>query len=393
MKFKRWPRYNQTEIEAAVNVLSSGKVNYWTGNECKSFEKEFANYVGSKFAVAVANGTLALDACYKAIGIREGDEIITTPRTFIATSMAAINLGAKPIFADVDINTGCISQSTIEPLITEKTKAISVVHIGGWPADMENICRLAKKHKLYVIEDCSQAHGAKIKVDGEYRSVGSFGHLSCWSFCQDKIMSTAGEGGIITTNNKEIYKKIWSYKDHGKSYDAVFNQKQHSTVFRYLHEDLGSNYRMTEIQASIGRIQLKNLDETQIIRERNADILFTTLEKLDILRIPVPPKSVKHAWYKFYAYVNEEKLSINWSRDKIINKLSTEGFPAFSGSCSEIYMEECIKKLNIQPSKRLKNAKNLGETSLCFLVDPLISNDEMHEYAKSIKQVLINASN
>tara|TARA_Y100000589_G_C27174183_1_gene638017 strand:+ start:1457 stop:2638 length:1182 start_codon:yes stop_codon:yes gene_type:complete len=393
MKLKRWPRYSQKEIEAAVNVLSSGKVNYWTGNECKFFEKEFANYIGSKFGVAVANGTVALEACYKAIGIKAGDEIITTPRTFIATSLAAINLGGIPIFADVDINTGCISPSKIESLITEKTRAISVVHIGGWPADMENICKLAKKHKLYVIEDCSQAHGAKIKVDGEYKSVGSFGHLSCWSFCQDKIMSTAGEGGIITTNDEEIYKKIWSYKDHGKSYDAVHNQKQHSTVFKYLHEDLGSNYRMTEIQASIGRIQLKNLEETQKIREKNAEILFTTLDKLDILRIPIPPKSVKHAWYKFYAYVNEEKLSINWSRDKIINKLSSNGFPAFSGSCSEIYLEKCIEKLNIQPSKRLINARNLGETSLCFLVDPLISNNEMYEYAKNIKKVLISASN
>ena len=392
MKFKKWPRYSKPEIEAAVNVLSSGRVNYWTGDECKSFEKEFANYVGSQFAVALANGTVALEACYKAIGIKEGDEIITTPRTFIATSMAAINLGAKPIFADVDINTGCINHLTIESLITKKTKAISVVHLGGWPADMENICKLAKNYQLYVIEDCSQAHGAKIKVNDEYRSVGSFGHLSCWSFCQDKIISTAGEGGMITTNDYEIYQKIWSYKDHGKSYEAVFNKK-HSTGFRYLHEDLGSNYRMTEIQASIGRIQLKNLDKTQKIREKNAYILFTALDKLDILRIPTPSKSVIHAWYKFYAYINEDKLSENWNRDKIIQKLTEEGFPAFSGSCSEIYMEKCIEKLKIQPSKRLKNAKNLGETSLCFLVDPLISNDEMHEYAKNINQVLISASN
>ena len=182
MKFKKWPKYTKTEIEAALNVLSSGKVNYWTGSECKDFEKEFASYVGSKFSVALANGSVALEAGYKAIGIKEGDEIITTPRTFIATSMAAINLGAKPIFADVDINTGCINHSTIESLITKNTKAISVVHLGGWPADMENICKLAKKYQLYVIEDCSQAHGAKIKVNDEYKSVGSFGHLSCWSF-------------------------------------------------------------------------------------------------------------------------------------------------------------------------------------------------------------------
>ena len=391
MKFKKWPQYSQTEIEAAMNVLCTGKVNYWTGHECKAFEKEFANYIGSKFGVALANGTVALEACYRAIGIREGDEIITTPRTFIATSMAAINLGAKTIFADVDINTGCISHSTIEPLITKKTKAISVVHLGGWPADMENICKIANKHKLYVIEDCSQAHGAKIKIDDVYQSVGSFGHISCWSFCQDKIISTAGEGGMITTNDTQIFQKIWSYKDHGKSYEAVHNQKR-STGYRYLHEELGSNYRMTEMQASIGRIQLKNLDETQKIREKNADILLSTLNKLDILRIPTPPKSVKHAWYKFYAFLNKDNLSKDWSRDKIINTLTNDGFPAFSGSCGEIYLEECIKRLNMNPSKRLKNAKNLGETSLCFLVDPLISNNEMHEYATNIRKVLESAS-
>ena len=391
MQLKRWPKYNQTEIEAALKVLSSGRVNYWTGNECKAFEKEFASYVGSKFGVALANGTVALEAAYKAINIKEKDEIITTPRTFIATCMAAINLGAKPIFADVDNDTGCISQATIEPLITKNTKAISIVHLAGWPADMENICKIADKYNLYVIEDCSQAHGAKIKIDNDYKSVGSFGHISCWSFCQDKIISTAGEGGMITTNDQKIYQKIWSYKDHGKSYEALLNQK-HSTGYKYLHEDLGSNYRMTEIQASIGRIQLQNLNETQKTREKNASILISTLNNLDLLRIPIPPKSVKHAWYKFYAYINEDKLSKNWSRDKIIDKLNEEGYPAYSGSCGEIYMENCIKKLNMQPSKRLINAKNLGETSLSFLVDPLISKEEMYEYAKNIKQVLISAS-
>tara|TARA_B100000212_G_scaffold89261_1_gene65444 strand:- start:19271 stop:20449 length:1179 start_codon:yes stop_codon:yes gene_type:complete len=391
MKLKRWPKYTQTEIEAALNVLSSGKVNYWTGSECKAFEKEFANYIGSKFGVALANGTVALEAAYKAIGLTNGDEIITTPRTFIATSMAAINLGAKPIFADVDINTGCISQATIEPLITKNTKAISVVHIAGWPADMENICKIADKYNLYVIEDCSQAHGAKIKIGDIYKSVGSFGDLSCWSFCQDKIISTAGEGGMITTNDQRIYQKVWSYKDHGKSYQAVFNQK-HTTGYKYLHEDLGSNYRMTEMQASIGRIQLKNLNETQKTREKNAAILISTLNELDLLRIPIPPKSVTHAWYKFYAYINEDKLSINWSRDRIIDKIIEEGYPAYSGSCSEIYMEKCIYRLGMQPSQRLNNARNLGETSLAFLVDPLISVAEMHEYAENIKQILISAS-
>ena len=392
MKLNRWPKYTKAEIEAALNVLSSGKVNYWTGSECKAFEKEFAKYIGSKFGLALANGTMALEAGYRAIGIKEGDEIITTPRTFIATSMAAINLGAKIIFADVDINTGCISPSSIEPLITKNTKAIAVVHIGGWPADMENICKIAKKNKLYLIEDCSQAHGAKIKFRDVYRSVGSFGHLSCWSFCQDKIISTAGEGGMITTNDQEIYEKIWSYKDHGKSYKAVFNQ-QYSTGYKFLHEDLGSNYRMTELQASIGRIQLKKLDETQKIRERNALIISSILNTLDLVRIPMPPKSVKHAWYKFYAYIKEDKLSKDWSRDRIINTLTEAGFPVFVGSCGEIYMEKCFKKLNMQPSKRLNNARNLGETSLSFLVDPLISIEEMHEYAENIKNVLKSASN
>ena len=176
-KISKWPFFSEDEIDKAKSVLKSGLVNYWTGNETKLFENEFAQYCNSSNAIALANGSLALSAAYLSLNLKRGDEIITTPRTFIASASSAVLLGLKPIFADVDINSGLITPETIEPLITNRTKAICVVHLGGWPADMPRICDLAKTYKLKIIEDCSQAHGASIYLEGDktFKSVGSFG--------------------------------------------------------------------------------------------------------------------------------------------------------------------------------------------------------------------------
>ena len=388
MELSSWPFYTKEEIRGVQKVLNSGKVNYWTGNETKFFEEEFAKYIGVNFSVAFANGTLALSAAYLALGIKKGDEIITTPRTFIATSSTILLLGAKPIFADVDINSGNITAESIKPLINQSTKAISVVHLGGWPADMESISRLAKDNGLLILEDCSQAHGASIKD----KKIGSFGDIATWSFCQDKIISTGGEGGMVTTNSESLYKKIWSLKDHGKSLDLIKKNSYNSHSFKWVHEDLGTNCRLTEMQSCIGRIQLKNLNKTNSIRKRNAYILINQLKDIPLIRIPVPPENIVHAWYKFYVYIKKENLKSNWDRERIIIQLNKFGAKAFSGSCSEIYLEKCFKNKNASPKERLTSARILGDTSLMFLVHPTIREKEMKKYAQIIKEVLLKAA-
>ncbi len=379
-----WPRFEKDEVEAAKKVLESGKINYWTGGNGKSFENEFTSWCGTKRSIALANGSLALSAAYQAIGLNKYDEVITTPRSFVATALEAYIKGAKPVFADVDINSGNITAKTIEPLITSRTKAIAVVHIGGWPANMLEILSLANENNIFVVEDCSQAHGAKINN----RSVGSFGDIGTWSFCQEKIISTGGEGGMITTNNEELFSKIQTFKDHGKNLNLM-QKKADSKSYRFLHENLGTNLRLTEMQSSIGRIQLKKLVKWNQIRERNAQLLRRIILKSNAIEVPLPEEGLKHAWYKLYAYINPIALSGNWSRDRIIEEIISHGAPAFSGSCSELYREKCFSKLN---QSTLENAKNLGERSLMFLVDHTLDEEMIERYGEIILSVLKKAT-
>ena len=387
MQISNWPTFDQEQISEAIKVLSSGKVNCWTGDKTKRFEKEFETYIGGKNAIAVSNGTLALNAAYNALDIGPGDEVITTPRTFIATSASLALIGGIPVFADIDINSGNIQKSSIEPLITKSTKAISVVHLAGWPAEMNEICKLAKDYNLKVIEDCSQAHGAKINN----QHVGSFGDISTWSFCQDKIMTTGGEGGMIMTKDEELYNKMWSLKDHGKTKKAI-EQNKNVIGFKWLHENFGSNYRLTELQSAIGLCQLKKLNDWNKTRTNNALFLYNQLLELSSLRIPLPSKELHHAWYKFYVYLKPHSLKSDWSRQRIIAELNNIGMPAGSGSCSEIYLEKCFQDAGYFPMKRLENARKLGDTSLMFLVDPSISEQNLSKYAEEIKKIVIRAT-
>jgi dTDP-4-amino-4,6-dideoxygalactose transaminase len=385
-----WPQFDADQIEAASRVLASGKVNTWTGQETRAFEQEFAAWCGSSHAIAMANGSLALSAAYLALGLGTGDELITTPRTFIATASSAVLLGAKPVFADVDADSGAITASTIAPLITPRTKAIAVVHLGGWPADMPAICDLACAHGIAVIEDCAQAHGARLRVAGQWQSVGSFGYVAAWSFCQDKILTTAGEGGMVSTSRTELWDAMWAFKDHGKTHEAVFG-REHPPGFRWLHERFGSNFRLTELQSAIGRLQLQRLPEWTAARTRNALQLAEALSDLPAVRVPLPQEGIAHAWYKFYAFVQPEALADGWSRERILSEIAALGYPALSGSCSEIYLEKCFQDAGLAPAERLPVARQLGDTSLMFLVHPTITPEQMAGYAEAVRSVVQRA--
>lgn len=385
--FSPWPSYTNEEAEAIKNVLLSNKVNYWTGEECRLFEKEFANWVGCDYAVALSNGTLALDVALKALNIGPSDDVITTPRTFLASASSIVTAGANPIFADVDLNSQAITAESIEAVLTPNTKAVIVVHLAGMPAEMDPIMELSKKHNFYVIEDCAQAHGAKYKG----RSVGTIGDIGAWSFCQDKIMTTGGEGGMVTTNNKTFWSKMWSYKDHGKNYDSVYN-KSHPSGFRWLHDSFGTNWRMTEIQAILGRIQLKRMPEWTKTRQENCALINNAIKDLPIARCTKIPDYISHAGYKHYIFINSEYMKPDWSRDRIIESIVSEGVPAYQGSCSEIYKEKAFDNTSWRPKHPLANAVTLGETSIMFLVHPTLKQDELIKMKNVIRNILIQAS-
>lgn len=387
IKISPWPSYTNEEANAVSRVLLSNKVNYWTGTECRDFELEFADWVGVSYSVALANGTLALESAIRSMDLSADADIIVTPRTFLASASAIVACGANPIFADVDMHSQNITADTIKAALTPKTEAVIVVHLAGMPAEMDEIMALSKVHDFYVIEDCAQAHGAMYKN----RSVGSIGHVGSWSFCQDKIMSTGGEGGMVTTNSEALWSKMWSYKDHGKGYDAVYN-RDHPEGFRWLHESFGSNFRMTEMQAAIGRLQLQKIAGWTEIRQSHAKKLDAVLSRFSCVLVKSIPSYIQHARYKYYTFIKPEKLNSGWNRDQIVKELNNLGVPCFQGSCSEIYMEKAFENTKWKPSERLTNARLLGEISLSFLVHPTISKAEIENICNIIEDVLSRAS-
>ena len=382
-----WPSFSNEEADAVRDVILSNRVNYWTGQNGRSFETEFASWVGTRHAIALGNGTLALDLALKGLDIKPGDEVIVTPRTFIASISCVVTAGATPVFADVDCDSGNLSAKTIAAKLTSRTKAIIPVHIAGWPCEIPEIMDLAADQNIWVIEDCAQAHGAQI--DG--KMAGSMGHVGAWSFCQDKIMTTGGEGGMVTTNDPETWSKMWSFKDHGKSWDAVYN-REHPPGFRWLHESIGTNWRMLEVQAAIGRIQLKRMPEWTQRRTAIATKLADRLGVFDdVVRVPLPRVGAVHAFYRLYAYVKPDGLKSGWSRDRIVAEVTARGVPIFQGTCSEVYLEKAFDNTPWRPSQPLPNAKRLGETSLMFLTHPTISDNDIDLVCEIVGDVLLEA--
>lgn len=386
--FSPWPSFSLEEADEVYRVVVSNRVNYWTGEESRQFEREFAVFAETNFAIALANGTVALDVALKALGIGPGDEVIVTSRTFLASASCIVTAGATPVFADVDRDSQNITAATIAAVLTPRTKAVICVHLAGWPCDMDPIMSLAKERGLFVIEDCAQAHGARYKG----RSVGSIGHIGAWSFCQDKIMTTGGEGGMVTTDDESLWRRMWAYKDHGKSYEAVY-ERQHPPGFRWLHESFGTNWRMIEMQAAIGRIQLSRMPDWTAARARNATRIAATCLEFPALRVPdlrcascvgdcARVAGCVHAHYKYYVFVRPDQLSAGWSRDRIIDEINAAGVPCYQGSCSEVYLEKAFDGTGWRPKERLPVAKELGETSLMFLVHPTLTDAEIEKPAR-----------
>lgn len=387
--FPSWPFHSPDEIEAVAGVLASGKVNYWTGVEGRQFEREFAAFTGCGYAIALANGTIALELALYALGIGEGDEVVVTSRTFIASASCIVMRGATPVMADVDPVSQNITAESVEKVITPRTRAVICVHLAGWPCDMDPIMELAGRHGLRVIEDCAQAHGATYKG----RPVGSLGDVAAYSFCQDKIMTTGGEGGMLTTSDELVWRKAWEFKDHGKSWDAVYHLEHQGGSrfgFRWLHESFGTNWRLTEMQSALGRVQLGKLPAWRVRRRENASLLSEAFSRIPALRVTVPPDGIGHSYYKYYAFVRPQLLKSGWSRDRILDAINAEGVPCFSGSCSEIYLEKAFEGL--RPAQRLPVAGELGETSLMFPVHPTLSSADMESTLLAVKKVFAEAS-
>ena len=386
LEFPAWPHYADDEVAAATAVLRSGRVNYWTGTEARSLEQEYAKAIGVRHAVTLANGSVALELALAMLGIGPGDEVITSPRTFIASASCAIMRGAKPVFADVDRDSQNITASTIERVLSPRTRAIVVVHLAGWPCEMEPILQLAGSKNIAVIEDCAQANGALYQD----RAVGTFGVFGAFSFCQDKIISTGGEGGLLVTQDESLWSRAWSYKDHGKSHHAS-HRRDHPPGFRWLHESFGTNWRMTEFQAAIGRRQLMKLEDWSERRRSNAQRLREGFSEFDAIRVPAPEAHMRHAYYKFYAFLDASRLKSNWTRDRIVSEVTARGVPCFSGSCSEVYLEKAFDGSDSRPAERLPVARELGETSLMFLVHPTLTLEHMDRTCLVAREVINEA--
>ncbi|MEZ6098372.1 MAG: DegT/DnrJ/EryC1/StrS family aminotransferase [Pirellulaceae bacterium] len=381
-----WPFFSDDEIATAERVLRSGKVNYLTGEEGRLFEQEFAEYVGTKHAIALANGTLALELALQVLGIGAGDEVVVTPRSFIASASCVVTRGATPVFADVDADSQSINAESIRRVLTPRTRAIIAVHLAGWPCDMDPIMQLAEEHGLYVIEDCAQAHGARYRG----RPVGSIGHFGAFSFCQDKILTTAGEGGMLVLNDRKWWEQAWSYKDHGKSFEAVY-EREYPFGFRWLHESFGTNWRLTELQSAIGRVILRKLDQWVQTRRCHSHRLLDVSRQSRALRATVPAEDVYHSYYKYYTFIRPEKLRKGWDRDRICQEVIAAGVPCFSGSCSEIYLEKAFPP-EMRPLQPLPVAHELGKNSVMLLVHPTLSDEFIEHAATTLADVVARAT-
>ncbi len=380
-----WPRHSDAEIDAVANVLRSGRTNYLNGGEGRTFETEFAATMGCEYALTVANGTVALELALAVAGVESGDEVIVTPRTFIASGSAIVRVGAVPVFVDVDPDSQNIDPGKLGPAITGRTKAILAVHLAGWPCEMDQLCDLADSHRLSLIEDCAQAHGATYRG----QCVGSIGQAGAFSFCADKIISTGGEGGMLTLRDEASWARAWSFRSHGR---VPAEPDPGDGTFRWLHESVGTNWRLTEMQSALGRVQLRRLPDRLARRRENARLLAAACREMPALRVPEPPPHIEHAYYRFYCFVRPGLLRAGWDRDRVVAALRDRGVECGSGSCPEIYLERAFDDSPSRPKTRLPVARTLGETSVAIGVDHEKAARDIEDIGLALRQVLQQAT-
>ena len=376
--FNSWPTYSKNEIKIINKIVKSGKVNYWTGKYCSIFENYFKKKFNLNYTVSIANGSVALDAALSILKLKKNDEVLVTSRSYITTASCIQKTPAKIKFVDVNLNNQNICLNDLKKKINNNTKLVICVHLAGWPCDINKIKKIIGKRKILILEDCAQAHGAKI--NGKY--VGSIGDISTWSFCNDKIISTLGEGGMIACKNKNIYKKLWSYKDCGRNYDKIFNsKKKNNKLFKWIHDYDGTNLRMTEVQAAVGIEQLKNLEKMTNLRERNLKYIYTRIQKSEIVYSPILPKNIKHSAYRCYLFCKNYSI-----RNRFIEYLNKNGIDANQGSCPEIYKE---KRFNLKNKIVLKNANKLGRIAVSLPSHHLLSVRDLSNIVRTINKFII----
>ena len=341
-KLVGWPHFDENAIRAVEQVLRSGKVNYWTGKKGMEFEKRFAEWQGSKYAVSVATGTAALHVALSALGIGPGDEVIVPSYTFIATAFSVVQAGAVPRFADVNIDDHCISVESAEKLVTRRTKAIMPVHLYGNVCDMDKINEFARRHNLFVIEDNAEAFGGEYKG----RKTGTLGDIAGCSFCQNKTFTTGGEGGMVTTDNEDLAWRARSFRDHGYDVQQRLSLLELEQKLPYIHNMIGWNYRMTEMQSAIGLAELDRMDTWNMpARRRNARILMDALMPLPQIKYgPVDTPERRNGWYVMAFSLDIENM--NCTIREFVEAAGAEGAPCWKVFWPQCHTERAFREHN-----------------------------------------------
>lgn len=389
--FPPYPKYGDEEIRAAERVLRSGKFSRLSGEETKKFEQEYAEWFGVKHAIAVNNGTASIHVALAALGIGPGDEVIHTSHCFIGTATPSAHAGATPVFADIDPRTYNIDPKSIEEKITPRTKAIVPVHLNGCPADMDAIMDIAKRHNLYVVEDAAQAHGALYKG----RKVGTIGDVASFSFWEDKLMTTGGEGGMIITNSDEINRVARMIQNHG---EVAADSSYYVGERLYHHELLGWNYRMSELQAALGREQLKKLDSYIEGRRKNAHRLTELLKDIEGIITPYEPDDVKHVFYKYIIRLDRNVLDID-AKD-FVAALQAEGIPCSRRYPTPLHQQPVFVNKSgfgnshfpftddVNYGSGLPNSEKLPHDLVRLLMNPNMTESELQGTAKAVEKVV-----
>lgn len=339
-KLQSWPQFDENAIKAVETVLRSGKVNYWTGKQGMEFEKQFAAWQGSKYAVSVATGTAALHVALNSLGIGPGDEVIVPSYTFIASSFSIVQAGAIPRFADVNLEDHCLSVASAEKLVTKRTRAIMPVHLYGNVCDMDQIQAFARRHNLYVIEDNAEAFGGVYKG----RKTGTLSHLAGCSFCQNKTFTTGGEGGMVTTDDEDLAWKARSFRDHGYDVKQRLSLLELEQKLPYIHNMVGWNYRMTEMQSAIGLAELARMDTWNLPRRRrNAQILINALKTSDHIKyFPVDTPERQNGWYVLAFSLEVERMKCDIKQ--FVAAVAAEGAPVWKVFWPQCHTERAFQE-------------------------------------------------